>query len=373
MSKAEAVVKLPGPLVDLAAGRDPGPVALTPALIAMAQDHRVLGLLWSHLQRTGAGSMDLAMYDLRLQAHQQRVRDRVVWCHDVARSLGVDIAILKGAPIEQRYYDRVGERPSSDVDLLVAPGHFERIPALLRAIQPDHPWLPGLESMISGRQIQSITAVADGLEVDIHLDAFKLGVWLRRPDRFWAGTRTEDLWGGGEVRTPDDAWTLVLLLLHLTKDRFQRLLGYGDIVRVVSRGDVDWARVDAIARPEGLGLPVRCALHVVEQDLDVDLGLAGTPFERPPAGVRAMLWRWLWRDQIRLQGSEGRRRFRYRQDLLPILARGRQLETVRWWAGEAFPPRVAVAAEYPDLGGPYLWRLTRGRIRAAEQKRAREG
>ena len=58
----------PRPLIDLAAGRDPGHVELTPELLEAAFEHRMGGLLWSHVKdRVPDGDLKtrLAVHDLR--------------------------------------------------------------------------------------------------------------------------------------------------------------------------------------------------------------------------------------------------------------------------------------------------------------------
>ncbi len=364
MSSDGPAQRLPRSLIDLAGGRGPGAIEVDDRVIAIAREHRMIGLLWSHLRSIGQARMDLATADLRIQAHQRRVWALAEHSTEVARRLGIDVAMVKGCALERRFYGREGERPSSDVDLLVAPSDLHRIPAFVTALQPDHPWLPYLPRMVRRRQIQSVTAMVDGMEVDIHLDVLKLGIRTRQAEQAWAALRTEQLPGGADLKVLDDTWTLLLLLVHLNKDRFQRLLGYADIVRVVRNGQIDPDRFWQLVAAEGLTLSVARALRTVERDLDVDLR-----FPTPAVGaIGGAVWDRLWRPQIRLLGREGRDRFRYRQDLIPLLAAGRRAETLRWWLQELFPPAGAVAAKYPDTPGPYPVRLVRGRLSAMRAK-----
>lgn len=358
----------PAPLIELAAEREPGAIVVDDELVAAAADHRMMGILHSHLQAHNAGQLEMAMYDLRVQAHQRRIHLLLDRCLDAAQALEIDVAVLKGVPIERRFYTRAGERPSSDVDLWLPPDDPHAIHALVHLLQPDHPWLDGLARMVARRQIQSVTLQVDRLEVDLHFDPLKLGIWARQADAAWQSCRTVELDDGKSIRTLDDDWTLLLLLVHLSKDRFQRLLGYADVVRVMRGSDASWQRVLDLADGEGIADLATWACAAVEQDLQVALRPRDAAGQH--SGPRSWVWRWLWRPSIRLRGSEGRRRFRFRQDLLPLLAKGRQVQTLRWWLGELFPPSVAVAAEYPDELGPYLRRLTVGRWRSARSRRA---
>jgi hypothetical protein len=47
-----------------------------------------------------------------------------------------------------------------------------------------------------------------------------------------------------------------------------------------------------------------------------------------------------------------------------MLARGRTIESVAWWARGLVPPSPTVEAHYRHIRGPYLWKLGRGRIEA---------
>ncbi|MCC5947041.1 MAG: nucleotidyltransferase family protein [Nitriliruptoraceae bacterium] len=355
-------------LVDLAAGRDPGDVDADGELIAQAIEHRMTGLLCTHLRDRGAGDLNVAMLDLRIQAHQAQIRRLLDLCLDTAEQHGVEVIVLKGASIEHRFYGRAGERPSSDVDLWMLPHDRRALVGLVAALQPDHPWLSGLDRMVARRQIQSVTLQVDDLEVDVHVDPLKLGVWTRQAGQAWASTQEIALEDGRPIRVLSDDWTLLLLLIHLSKDRFQRLLGYADVVRIMRGGDATWERVLALARGEGIEHLAEWAMDVIEADLGVRLRPEVQPTP-PRLGLRSWIWHRLWRPDIRMRGSEGRRRFRFRQNILPLLGKGRVVETLRWWLREVFPPAPAVAAEYPDEPGPYCRRLVLGRIKATRARR----
>lgn len=164
----------------------------------------------------------------------------------------------------------------------------------------------------------------------------------------------------------DDTTALVHLLVHLNKDRFQALLGYADIARIVSHGRVDWERVERFARGEGTSVSTFRTLETVLDELSLPW-----PVELVrPSGLRALVWNVIWRPSIRLRGMEGRLRFRRRQDWIAFLARGRTLEALRWWFRDIWPPAPVVAVRYADIPGPYLWKLFRGRFNTARTVRA---
>jgi hypothetical protein len=359
---------LPPELIDLAAGRTPHHLKTGPDLLAIAREHRMSGLLWSWARAhvtDRAFKSDLAIHDLAMQAHLQRVWDVLESSAARLAAVGIEVATIKGVTAGARWYERAGERPCSDVDLLLAPNQTHRVAEVVRILQPDHPWAPHVGELAAKNRIQAVTLVVDGLEVDVHLDLLKLYMPTRQAEEIWDRTQSFELPRGTSVRVLDDTTSLLLFLVHLNKDRFQRLLGYADVAHVVAAGQVDWAELLRLARREGIDVAVLLTLDAVLNTL----GLAWPQQLARPRGPRTLAWRLLWPNRIRLLGREGRLRFKRRQDWLALLARGRGPEAFAWWFQDLWPPAVLVAAEYKDLQGPYAWKLLRGRIEASKLRR----
>jgi hypothetical protein len=356
---------LPVGLVELAAGRDPEVLELDDRLLAAAREHRVAGLLWSWVREHDADpepKAQLAVYDLYVQAHLQRVSSLLSDSVERLSAVGLEVVTIKGVTAEARWYRRPGERPCSDVDLLLGPHQLDRAAEAVAALQPDHPWLPYLDAMVASGRVQSATLQVEGLEVDLHFDLLKLGIPTRQAHELWSRTRHFTLPDGRGVRVLDDTTALLHLLVHLNKDRFQRLLGYADVPRIIAAGQVDWVALLVLAEREGLEIPVLRTLETVLEFLRIPWPDEIAPVRR--GGWRSMTWSLLWRPGIRLRGREGRMRFRKRQDWIPMLARGRTIESVAWWARGLVPPSPTVEAHYRHIRGPYLWKLGRGRIEA---------
>ena len=363
------VSTMPEILLDLAAGRHPCDDAVIDGeLLRVATDHRMTGLLWTwardHLEE-GDERRRLAIRDLEVQAHLRRVSRVLGDCVDRLAAAGIEVATIKGVTAEQRWFARPGERLASDVDLWIGPHDVQRIGAVLETLAPDHPWIPYTDALAASGRIQSITIRVDGLEVDLHLDLLKLGVPTRSNTDIWDRMVQLSLPNGGCVRVLDDSSALLQFLVHLNKDRFQRLLGFADVARVIGAGSVDWGRLVSLARRDGIETPVLCSLETVLDALELPWP---NDLERP-CGARAALWRWIWRPSIRLLGTEGRLRFRRRQQWIPFLARGRILEASRAWFLDLWPPSVTVQSHYGDVKGPYLWKLIVGRARSAADRR----
>jgi hypothetical protein len=355
-------------LLDLAAGREPTATDLERGEPALALDHRMAGLLWSW-GRGRALSVErrtwLVKFDLGVHAHLDHLW-RVL--EEVTARLGeadLEVATLKGVLTGARWYERPSERPCSDIDLWLSPAQLHRASEAAALIQPDHPWVPHLDALVASGRLQAVTLSVADVDIDLHFDPMKLGIPTRGLAELWDRTVVVSTPSGGSLRTLDDTATLLHFLLHLNKDRFQRLLGYADVVRVARSRDVDWDLLRRDARREGVEFAVLSTLAAVAEDL-------GTPPLGPvprPRGPRALLWRLLWRRRIRLRGSEGRLRFRMRQNWLALLAEGRGLEAVVWWLAELWPPAAAVEVRYGPKRGPYLYRLLIGRLAAARDQR----
>ena len=128
---------------------------------------------------------ELAQNDLYVQAHLHRVW--AVLEASVARlaAAGIEVATIKGVTAEARWYGRRGERPCSDVDLLLSPRQLDRAAEAVRLLEPDHPWASSVAPLAANGRIQTVTTHVDGLEVDLHLDLLKLGIPTRQSSDLW--------------------------------------------------------------------------------------------------------------------------------------------------------------------------------------------
>jgi hypothetical protein len=344
---------------------------LSEALIDSAVEHRMWGLLHSWADEAGklVGPEGARLTSLDTQ---QWARNRLLTATAgrvtaVAGSLGLPVAFIKGVTFEAQIYARQGERPTTDLDIVVAPGHAIQVVDLVETLYPDHRWLPNLHGLITGGHIQSIDLVTDGIPIDLHLDPLKLEIVdARHPEALWERTTMVEV-AGTPLPCFDMEVNLALALLHLNKDRFCYLLGYADVARLLDRIE-DWSWIDALAVSEGLTTPMMATLATVTEEL-------GIPADRVPSlrGLRGGLWRVLWPERIRLMGAPGRVRYRYRQMFIPVTGTGRISEVARGWLKRVFPPQALLDAYYPDVKGPYPWKLVAARLtRRSERRRRRK-
>lgn len=355
-------------MIDLAAGRSPDVESLTSELVDSAIEHRMEGLLYSWAtaeNRLGSDAGNtLAATETRNWARNELLATHAVRLEADAAAHGVEICFMKGVVLESQIYSRRGERPTSDLDVIVRGGSTRDISAWVESLQPRHRWIPQLETLISGGHIQAIDLSVAGVQVDLHFDPLKLEiVGSRAASDLLARVVKRDI-GVGTVTGLDAEASLVLALLHLNKDRFRRLIGFADAQRLVDRVR-DWDWIIDYARAERLTTPLLASLDVVSNSL-------GTAPHRVSSGstVDRRLWNRVWPERTRLLGYQGAVRYRYRQMLIPLFDPRRWREAMVGAGRRLFPPRPLVGAFFPERRGGYLTTLLVGRI-ALRLERAR--
>ncbi|MGH9053283.1 MAG: nucleotidyltransferase family protein, partial [Acidimicrobiia bacterium] len=329
-------------LLELAAGR-PLPLITKPQeLLRSAREHRMTGLLWSRVEggepaTNGTWRGALARETLLIRARHRRLWEALTTVTGRLATMGIEVATAKGVTAEARWYDRLGERPCLDLDLVVSPAQVHRIGDIVRELQPEHPFRDRVQDLIDRGMIQSVDIRSeDGVWIDIHADILKFEIPSRQRELFWERTVSFPLPDGKTVKTLDPETSLIEFLLHLNKDRFRYLLGYVDVARILEREELDWDFIDRCLRTEGLEAHAYLSLGAVTSTLRI-------PSQPHPAlGLwRALLWRALWRPSVRLQGDLGLLRLQRRQLLIPLTARRRAGEAIpRLWERLLPPPEL---------------------------------
>lgn len=321
------------------------------------------GLVWNVVQAGGLTiepelHRSLAAESLSTELRHRQLAAALNHAGEVLAEKGIEVATFKGVAAEQRWYDQIGDRPCWDVDLLVAPHSLHRAGELIETLQPKMRDDGRIQRLVDTGALQTIDVLFDNVVMDIHFDLLKMGFRSRQAQLTWDRTVMVPLTGGKEVRAVDAEISLVHSLLHLNRDRFAKLLGLVEILRIVERGDIDWDFVDAFVRAEGLETPHAMAVEVVYETLNLEPPISG-----PTGGWRSRVWNALWPSQIRLLGEEGRLRYGRRSVLLlPFLTRGRGRDAASYVIRRMFPSRDMVDLVHPESHGPYLWRLVYARV-----------
>jgi hypothetical protein len=383
-SRLQAPSSGPHPaLIDLAAGRGLPSVTDPMPLLRSAFAHGMAGLLLSEIERTDPPWRRIALAVLTARQASVRLWHERLWAalasiSAILDDAGIDVAIAKGIAAEARWYTRMGERPSNDLDLLLSPAHLDRIDDIIAAIEPSHPLCGKVGRFARAGNIQSVDLEFDGVPIDLHWDILKLWIPSRNQQAIWDRTVPLALPDGRSVRALDAECSFVHFLVHINKDRFRRLLGFADVARIYQREDLDLAAMQRLVRADGIETSVSASWDVVVRTLGLD---ASNEFAAGP--VRCLVWHIAWRPSVRLRATESTIRFRHRQWLIALLGRGRALETLRCWVRMSFPPADLLAylhSEYAYRWGAEpvsttprsrLWALTTGRMQASVQRRRR--
>lgn len=355
-------------LLDLAAGRPSRPVDDPRRLLASARDHRMTGLVLTRIQSddpafAGVDRELVTGEGVMVKAHTRKLWEILADVQTRLGSVGVTVAVLKGVTAEARWYDRIGERHCSDLDLLLAPNDVAHVEDVVDALDPRYRLRNQLKERVDQGLQQGVTLRVDGVNVDLHLDPLKLGIPARAAHLIWDHTVPYRLPGRGEVRVLDAEAQLFHFLVHLCKDGFPYLLNYADIARIVQRESLDWQAIAHLSRADGLE-------GVIAQTLDAVFAtlLLPTPSRSLDAQTRSLTWRVLYPPERRLNGEATSRHRPRRLLLLPFAMRGRRREVLRWFRRRILPPRSAVATLYPRSSGSYL-ASARSRARAAIRRR----
>ena len=325
-------------------------------VVRSALEHRVAGLLATAVDNvpiSPAAEVMRQAAEASTWARNRAIASAMGGIAALARSLQIDVAFIKGVTTEARWYRRMGERPSWDVDLVLAPWHLPRAVDLVAALQPTHSILPDLAAILRRDRIQSIDLGYRGFPVDLHLDPIKLEVARTRyPEHLWDSVHQVEI-EGAQIPVFDPTVSLLLAALALNKDRFRYLIGYSDVTRIKRDSQVDHSRSERLAKAEGLLSPYLATLAAV----DIDLIQPGYQIAR-----RHPTWNRIWGPSIRLLGEEASVRFRYRQSLLPLFDLRRWPEVSASWWRRSFPTRALLTRLYPDQKGPYLVQIVLGRL-----------
>ena len=350
-------------LFDLVGGRPLHDVG--PDLAASALEHRLDGLLFSRIQ---SGELTLPTEDsqaLMLADIATTVRHRHLWrsansATMALADIGVRSIAIKGVAEEARWYDRIGERPCGDVDLVIAPDDLDRIGDILAVLCPDHPAAADVINLVRTRQLQHIDIEWDGAPLDLHFDALKLGLWTRQSNLLMDTTTTVSGPDGAALTVLAPELALVGFLTHLNKDRFSYLGAFGDVARIATSPDLDWDLARRFVNGEAQEVPVWKSLAVVVDAMELDLDVPAL------TGWRSRLWDRLWPSSTRLLGHEGRTSRRQRQAWMPLLTTGRWPEVLREGRRRLSPPKALLDLHQPELQGhTLLRRMTLDRVRDA--------
>jgi len=347
-------------LLRVAAGAEAGRIADEAAFVRSTHEHRMVArVLDSHELGEVVLSPDsitaLAIQDLAERQFHLELWGALERIQAALQPMGAEVAVLKGIATETRWYDDIGQRACTDLDLLLAPRALGRAAEVVVTLDPTRGCSAAISDLVPRRLLQHVDLQYGDVAVDLHFDPLKIGLPTLQLEAVWESTELCDT-PHGTIRVLAAEIELVLLLLHMNKDGFALLGSFLDIQRLVQRAPLDWDRVRGFVTAEGLDIPVWKSLRLV--DAQVGLGDIEVP---STGGVRAWTWDRLWgRSILRGEGKDGALSV---QPLLPLHVAGRSSDNRRELRRQLAPPRrlLEVAGRLKP-GESYLRWLGIGRV-----------
>ncbi len=186
---------------------------------------------------------------------------------------GIPVAVIKGIAHARTLYDHPGERPMTDVDLLVPATRFADAGRALAGL--------GLRARPAPRRAHAVTYQGRAAEIDLHRALVPLG-WSRIDEAaLWARARPAAERGDGALLL-DPVDTALLHCLVLARRFWGPLIGYVDGARLLARLDgAGQAELLARARAAHVLRVTAVALATIGRVTDAPPP-AGTPVPRYP-------------------------------------------------------------------------------------------
>lgn len=131
--------------------------------------------------------------------------------------VGVEVLLLKGAALVERYYRDPGLRPMSDLDIMVRPEDMGKTFAVLEKLG----WAPKVRADIEKIRVHRLIHAVDFLrekngrmlEVDVHWTPLHRSTWPGAEKAFWANSDSAQI-NGVECRLLDPTDQLMHVCLH---------------------------------------------------------------------------------------------------------------------------------------------------------------
>jgi hypothetical protein len=181
-----------------------------------------------------------------LAVQEMRHRHALHWLRRAGVALdhaGVPFAVLKGAPLSERYYRPGFLRSCGDLDLLIDPGDFSPAQQAILAIGY-HPSssVPNLTTRILGHDATFVHPAGPAIELHVRLHSH-FGI---RPAAgpILARTVRQSLSNGYSVRVPEPVDEFVHLAAHAVSHRWREPRWLHDLFLLLDRcRDLDWQAV----------------------------------------------------------------------------------------------------------------------------------
>jgi len=276
-------------------------------------------------------------------------------------------AFTKGIRLAESVYGDFGLRPFADVDLLVHPLDGAGIEAALGEL--GFKLEAAGEGGLAAKEKQLVLRTyspyyrKDDLLLEIHYDALGLQIPLASGKDLWAGVRDIEI-GGSRIPVLASEHELCHLCLHVMQHSYCRLIWLTDIAEFVSRPGLDWDKVHAVCRREGIRTPVYYGLFLADRlwpGAVAPDALSGLK----PGFLQRMLLKLFWpEDKVRSRRLPLFFPF-FMPTFFALIGRKDAGLFIRTILRILFPPRAWVAHYYAikpsslKIVGHYIWRIQR--------------
>jgi hypothetical protein len=246
--------------VDLSQPLDPITLCLLPLLY------------WNMHAHGEAGGEMLRLKGLYRHAwytNNQLLHDLYPLLRDLHRA-GFRLLFLKGVPLAQLYYQRLGARPMNDIDFLVPLDQVEDVLAFMDARGHVRDW----PQPHGGTEYRHAMPYRVGsYEIDIHRHLLRDCADPRLTERIWAEAESFSLDGLG-VLAPAPTDMLFHQIMHgLRWNEVPSLRWIPDAWTIIQRRarDIDWRRLTQLCKEFAFCRRARLALEFLREELRADV------------------------------------------------------------------------------------------------------
>ncbi|MFQ5456838.1 MAG: nucleotidyltransferase family protein [Myxococcota bacterium] len=331
-----------------------------PAIFQRAHAQGIAPLLHASLDRWGLLEVLAREATPFGNARGATLRQNILYLAELGRitealsAAGVRAVLLKGAAFLGDLYDHPGDRPMSDLDLLVTP---LEVAAALRILESlgYAPLRPGLGAALlrTNHEIEFARRLPDGtvLYVELHWRLIPAESLVAGPAREPAvfRERSRPCAGAGvraDVLSPEDA--LVFSAIHLQRHAYSRAIWFVDLALLIRRHPIDWRAVVHAARAWEAGPAAFVALSGARSLCGAAVPATVMKSLHPGRGRAAVFDAILpWHRMFGAQSAMGEHALPpTRRYLLKLLQARDTLAALRRIAGMIFPSEQWLRARY---------------------------
>lgn len=239
---------------ELAAGLD------CARFLSLAEKHRITSLVWYSIRKHPASVFEHSLRSNLAEKHRKNIVNQLaitfdtIRLHNILQHAGIPYCLLKGQPIEARYYRHGMLREAGDIDILIEGTTLDTVCKLLLAAgyhirNPIDQLFPLQRKyfLFIDNQLE-VEAPGSGTTIELHWRPLQAvgtlpAIDLRQQKNRW-------LVGGHEIPFLNDEETLLYLCAHGAKHAWYRLKWVFDLPQVLKSREWDWASLLAKAEAQ---------------------------------------------------------------------------------------------------------------------------